>query len=138
MKQSEFKKVTISDEYVEKYWTGRENIFIRQFSYLRSGFGLVNEAKNYFLIIFGTYWTARVIVIWGYTINPNWILLIGIVGVPFLVWIGRWELFKAGRAREYIIKQHGSVTQYQDHNMLVDQTEFQKQILEELKKLNKK
>lgn len=128
----DFKPVNFSTEYANEYWDGMSNLFIRHFSYLRQGLGLVNEAKNYFLIVFGTMWTAEYINFFGYKLNSNWILIAGIVGIPILVLIGRWDLFKATKSRQYITTIHGSITQFQGHNMNVFQTLLMKSIAEKM------
>lgn len=133
---SEFKPITFDEEYTHKYWDGFRNFFVRQYTYLQRGFSLVNEAKNYILIFLGSLWTAKAITFFGFTINPNWVTIGAIVGFPCLIVIGRWDLFKASKSREFITNQHGTVTAYNSYNMSVKMVELQELILEELKKIN--
>ena len=138
---SNFKPITFTEEYTQKYWEGSGNRFARFYTYLQKGFGLVNEAKNYILIIFGTYWTIKTMDWWIRTNLSDMTLVTGlgigaIVGIGFLVLIGRWDLFKLSKAREFAMVQHGSVTQYGNYNMQVKALELQEEILKELKKIN--
>ena len=136
---SDFKPITFTEEYTQKYWEGSGNRFARFYTYLQKGFGLVNEAKNYILIVFGTYWTIKTMDWWIETNLSDTTLAVGlgitaIVGIGFLVLIGRWDLFKLSKAREFAMVQHGSVTQYGNYNMQVKTIELQEEILKEIKK----
>ncbi len=134
---NEFKKIDDSTTYLSQFWDGVQNKFIRRFTYLREGFGLVNEAKNYFLILFGTYWTIKTMDYWVSLNFSDLILAIGlivmaIVGMGVLIYIGRWDLFKGGKAQQFIRTQHGSVTKWQGHNMSVYQTILLAKLAEKL------
>lgn len=122
-----------------KYWIGRENFFIRQVTFLRSGLDLLNEAKNYILMLFGAYWTVRSMDWWLKTgLSELWLLMfIGIgcvIGLVVLLLVGRWNMFRADKARSYISQQHASPTQYQGHNMQVVSVQLLEEILNQLKK----
>lgn len=138
---NKFKPVEFSDEYIQRYWEGPSNAVARYYTYLQRGFGIVNESKNYFLIIFGSFWTAKAISILGVTVPPELFLIAGAVGIPILVLVGRWHLFKASKSIEFMTALHGSVTGYQGFNIQVRQVEQNdeiilqnKQIIELLKK----
>lgn len=120
-----YKKIT--DELAPLYWDGPSNVIARYYAYLQRGFGFVNEAKNYFLIFFGILWTNKVISFFGYTIGTQWIVLGGIIGIPCLVIVGRWQLFKAAKAVEFIGNRHGSVTGYNSYNMTIETLEVNKE-----------
>lgn len=142
---SEYKKIDDSAEYLREYWEGASNSFARYFTYLQRGFGLVNEAKNYFLIVFGTIWTAKYITFMGYTINSMWILVAGVTGLPMLLLAGRWDLFKLSKSKEFAVTQHGSVIKYSGYNMSVTNIEQNDRIIQQneetlilLKEINEK
>ena len=127
----EIKPITFDGAFIDKYWDGPSNFLARQYAYLQRGFGIVNEAKNYFLIIFGSFWTAKAITIMGYSIDPRWTLVAGAIGLPTLIFVGRWQLFKAQKAIEVVSARHGSVTGYNGYNMQIEQT----QLLRDIKQL---
>ncbi len=111
--------ITFTPEYIQKYWEGPQNIVVRYYAYLQRGFGLVNEAKNYIFIMFGSYWTVKSISLLGFSLDPAWIIVAGILGLPVLVFLGRWYLFKAQKSAEYINTQHGSLTGFNPYNMQI-------------------
>ena len=84
-----FKPIIFSPEYQKKYWHGPQNFIVRMYVYLQRGFALVNEAKNYFLIVFGSIWTVKCIDILRLRISTNLISLDGLVGLPILGVVGR-------------------------------------------------
>jgi hypothetical protein len=124
----DYHPVDFSERFQKEYWYGKENMFIRLFTYLRSGFGLVNEARNYIFSALAVYWTVKTGDFWG--IHENWILLAMFIGIPILVAVGRWDLYRASKARQFITTQHGSIVRFQTHNLQVLQTA----ILEEMAK----
>ena len=139
---SEFKPITFTDEFITKFWDGTENKIVRYQSYLRRGFSLFNETKNYILLLFGSYWTIRTADYWlVLDIGDVWLILglgfCAITGLVFLLYLGRWDLYKAQKATEFINNRHGSITGFQGFNMAVRNLEFQEEILKELKKLTK-
>ena len=138
---SDFKPIIFSGETLRKYWEGPENKFSRYYTYLQKGFGIVNEAKNYILIVFGTYWTVKTMDWWIKLGISDGLLAVGLgiiatIGIGFLILIGRWDLFKLSKAREFAMVQHGSVTQYNPYNMQVRTVEQNDEIISLLKKLN--
>ena len=132
---SEYKKIDESSEMLRAYWEGPSNRFARYYTYLQRGFGLVNEAKNYFLIVFGSIWTAKYISFMGYTVSSNWVIFAGIIGLPVLLLAGRWDLFKLSKSREFATTQHGTVTKYNSYNMAVKQLEILEEVRELLKEI---
>mgnify|MGYP001580363098 CR=1 FL=1 len=121
---SDFKPITFSEEYTQKYWDGSSNRFARYYTYLQRGFGLFNETKNYLLMLFGSYWTIKTADYWiNFGVSDTWLVtglgILAIIGVGFLLMAGRWDLFKLSKAREFATTQHGSVTQYNSYNMAV-------------------
>lgn len=135
---SEFQPITFSEEYHQKYWAGFSNIIVRYHSYLQRGLGLFNEAKYYILAFFGSIFAAEVVEVYGYTIDSQWIVLMAILGLPALILIGRWDLFKASKAREFINAQHASITGYNAYNMTIRNIEQNDEIIDLLKKLNER
>lgn len=131
-----FKPIEFDGELREQYWEGKSNTFVRYWAYLRGGLALVNEAKNYLLVVFGSFWTAKVIEVGGHSINPNWTLLAGLIGVPILILLGRWQLHKAAKPQEFMNTSKGTVIGYQAFNLQVSMLELQENILKELKRLN--
>ena len=126
----EFQRVQFDEKYARQYWEGPQNLFIRIYAYFREGVGLINEGK-YILAFLGLgVFKSDILFQW-------WMLTAGvIIGVPVLILVGRWDLYRANKARQFITTVHGSVTQWQGHNMAVEQTRMMAEILEELKKLN--
>lgn len=125
-----YTKITLDNDFTQKYWMGPGNLVARYYAYLQKGFELVNQSKNYFFILFGGYWTVRSVEVLGYKLNADAILILGLLGLPILAVVGRWYLFRASKSIEYIIAQHGTVTQYNSYNLQID-------ILNELEKLNR-
>lgn len=134
----EFKPITFTEEYTQKYWEGPTNRFARYYIYLQRGFGLVNEAKNYAFIIFGSVLTVEFVDFFGYKISSWWIIVAGIIGIPILLLAGRWDLFKLSKAREFATVQHGSVTRYDSYNMTVRMIEQQDEIIKLLETIKSK
>lgn len=137
---SDFKPITFSEEYTQKYWDGSSNRFARYYTYLQRGFGLFNETKNYLLMLFGSYWTIKTADYWiNFGVSDTWLVtglgILAIIGVGFLLMAGRWDLFKLSKAREFATTQHGSVTQYNSYNMAVKQIELLEEINKKLDKL---
>ena len=139
---SEFKPITFTEEYASKYWDGTSNTVVRYYAYLQRGFALFNETKNYLMLIFGVYWTAKSMEWWlatGYS-NGFLIIVLGIAatfGIGVLLVAGRWHLFKASKSIEYITQINGSVTQYQGYNMAVRQLELLEEISKKLDSLSR-
>lgn len=113
----DFKIIDSTQEYLREYWEGPSNRFVRYWTYFREGLGLLNEGK-YILGLLGLgIFKSDIIFTWQ-------ILLSGIIiGVPILCLAGRWNLFHANKARQFITGQHGTLTRFQSHNMQVMQTE---------------
>ena len=122
----QFTKVDGSGEFLRKYWEGKENLFVRYFTYFIEGLNVANTGK-YVLGILGVgIFKSDIIFTW-------WVLLLGVVfGVPALCIIGRWNLFRANKARQFITNQHGNIVQWQDHNMIVAQVELLEILVEKL------
>ena len=114
----QFTKINGSEEFQRQYWEGFQNIFVRYYTYFREGLSLANEGK-YILGLLG-------LGIFKSDITFTWQMLsVGaLIGVPVLCFIGRWNLFKGNKARQYITTQHGNIFQWQDHNMIVTQVEL--------------
>lgn len=118
----QFKQIDTSGETLRRYWEGPSNVFARYYTYMQRGLGLFNEMKNYLLLAFGTYWTVKTMSLWNKTGLSDSVLImilaiLGAVGLVVLVLIGRWDLFKLSKAREFAQTQHGSVTGYASYNM---------------------
>lgn len=100
---------------------------------------MFNETKTYLYILFGGYWTIKTADYWlALGIGEIWLVLgigaLSLVGLVILLFFGRWDLFKAQKATEFIGQRHGSITGYAGFNMQVRMVELQELILEELKK----
>lgn len=135
---SDFKPIEFDGEFKKQFWEGSSNTFVRYWVYLQKGFEVVNNAKNYFLIIFGSFWTAKVIEIFGYRFNPIWTLFAGLIGFPGLILIGRWLLHRAAKPQEFMTTHKATITGYQGFNMQVRQIKLLEEINRNLKKLNNK
>lgn len=139
----EFKPITFSEEFIQRYYEGPSNRFARYFTYLQRGFGLFNEAKNYILILLGTYWTIKTMDYWmKLRLSDVWLVIglsiIALIGMALLLVIGRWDVQKVSKAREYMLTNESSITQYQGFNMQVRMVELLEQLNEKLDKLNEK
>lgn len=131
---SEFRPIEFDGEFKKEYWEGKSNAFVRYWIYLNEGFEVVNKAKNYFLIVFGTFWTATAVKIWGYEINADWILVAGCIGFPLLILVGRWMLYKAAKPQEFMRAYKASILGYTVYNMQVRQVELLESINKKLEK----
>ena len=129
---SEFKKITNTGSFIDEYWDGAINRLARFYAYLTRGFGLVNEAKNYFLIIFGSFWTAKAVTFMGYSLDPRWILVAGILGLPVLIIVGRWHVFRVSKAQQALTMKHESLTGIISYNISVMQLALLEGIAEKL------
>lgn len=115
---SQFTKVDDSPEFLRMYWDGPENVFNRYFTYLREGVSLLNEGKYLMGMLGLGILNSDIVFSW-------WMLLVGVlVGVPIVCFIGRWNIFRGNKSRQYISNQHGGVVQWQGHNMVVAQVEL--------------
>src|SRR3990167_6984675 len=133
---SEFKPITSGEEYLQKYWEGAQNKFVRYWVYLRKGMGLFNESKNYIMFAFAGYWTVKTSNLWlGYGLSDTWLILGFIIGIPIgllaLLFLGHWDLYRASKPQEYMNAQHGSITGYQGFNIQIE-------VLNNLREINKK
>lgn len=133
---TEFKPVTFTDEYIKQYWEGRSNSFARYFTYWQRGMGWLNEGRLYFYLVGGGIFTAKFITVFGYQIPIEWIMILAVVGIPLIILIGRWDLYKFNKAREFATVQHGSITKYDNFNMTVRMVEQNDEIIKLLKDLN--
>ena len=122
----ELKFLKFTGEFIDQYWDGAGNIIVRFYAYLDRGLALFNQTKNYVLLIFASYWTIKTMDIWiSYGVS-NKTLTIGIgvaafFGIVFLVFLGRWYLFRAQKAQEFINARHGTITGWRGFNMQVFQ-----------------
>jgi hypothetical protein len=134
----EFKPITFTSEYIQKFWDGPTNRLARYYTYLQRGLSIFNEAKNYLLLLFGSYWTIRTMDLWIKLGYSDTALIIGvticaIVGTVILIFLGRWELRKLSKTKDYAITTQGSVVGYDSYNMQVKQIELLENILKEMK-----
>ena len=138
---SKYPKVDLSAENLRKYWEGKTNFFNRYYIYLQRGLGLFNEIKNYLMLLFGTYWTVKTMDYWVNLGFSDVTLTIGLgiaamVGVGFLILMGRWEMMKLSKSREFINQQKASITGYNSYNLSIDQYDILEEIRDLLKKNN--
>ena len=120
---SDFKPIQFDGETLRQYWEGPGNVFVRYFSYFQRGVSLANEVK-YLVALFGIGLFTSDFQI------PGWLMVVaGLVAIPILTLIGRWHMFKAQKALEFITVQHGSVTKYQGYNMQCRQVEQNDEII---------
>ena len=136
---SEFKQITNGEEFLNAYWEGPSNRFVRYWTYLRRGMGLFNEWKNYILVVFGTFLTyffsGRLIEVFNLRLSPFWILGAAVVGIGALLWLGHWDLYRASKPIEYINAQNGTITGYNQYNMTIQQLEILEEVRELLKEI---
>jgi hypothetical protein len=123
----ELKKI---DAYVGIYWEGKENLLIRVWVYAQRGLGIINEFKYLVAGIMAGY------VILRFT-NPWWMLVIGLVSLPFIILLGRWQLHKVSRVSEWVGVQYGSVLGYNNYNLSIRTVELLEDINKKLDNLNK-
>lgn len=140
---SEFRKITFSDEWANRYWEGASNRFSRYYTYLQRGFNLVNEAKNYFLLLLSTYWTIKLMDWWKNTGYTDIILVAGfvvlaIIGIVILIVVGRWELYRLSQAREFATTINGTIVGFNGYNVAVTNLGIQEEILKNLKEISEK
>ena len=115
----DFKPITISQEYTNKYWEGPSNMFARYYTYWQRGMSLLNEARLYFYLIGGGLFTAEFIDVFGYKIPVELVIVGAALGIPMIIIAGRWDLFKLSKAREYATTTNGTITQFNSYNMAV-------------------
>lgn len=127
---NEFTPIQESGELLNEYWEGKSNTFVRYYAYAQRGIGLLNEFKYYFIFLFSGYWTVKFTEIVGIRINPAWVVVAGVLGIPVLILIGRWHLYKAQKPIEYVTTMNGSIQKFGMYNMGVRQIE----LLEDLNK----
>ena len=133
----DFKEITDNPEYLTAYWEGSSNRFVRYWTYLRGGIGLLNESKNYILLVFGSYWTVKTSDIWlNYKFPDSWLLIAFLIGMPVgllvLLLLGHWQLYRASKPQEYINAQHGSITGFRPYNIQVRQLKLLEEILKQI------
>ncbi len=128
----DFKKVDDSTENLARYWDGPSNRFARYFTYWQRGMGWLNEGRLYFYLFGGGLLASEFIEIFGYKIPVELVLVVAVVGIPIIILVGRWDLFKLNKARQFITTQHGNITKFQGHNMQVIQTMLLKALAEKM------
>lgn len=116
---NEFKQVKFNQEFAEKYFDGPSNRFARYFIYWQRGIGWLNEGRLYFYLIGGGVLTSKFIEVFGYRIPVELVIVGAVIAIPVIVFVGRWDLYKINKAREYVTQLHGSVTRYDSFNMAV-------------------
>src|SRR3990167_8081502 len=92
----------------EKYWEGRENYFIRYWTYMERGLSVFNQFKYYIALPYATYYTFE------FMKNTEWcalfwipVMIIG--GLPILIIVGRYQLHKINKTTEYVNTISGSI-----------------------------
>ena len=129
---NQFKFIQFDPENLRRYWEGPSNRFARYFTYWQRGMGWLNEGRLYFYLFGGGLFAAEFIEVFGYKIPVEAIIFAAIIGIPIIIILGRWDLFKFNKAREFVTTQHGSITQYQGFNMTVLNTALMTAIAEKL------
>ena len=135
---SEFRRIEFDGEYKRQYWQGTQNRIVRYYAYASRGISLLNDFKYYAVFVFGGYWTAELTTVAGMHINSGWILAAGVVGIPCLVFLGRWHLYRAQKPIELVNTHYGSIAGFNSHNMLVRSVEQNDEIIHLLKTVNEK
>lgn len=113
------------------YWTGRKNRIVRYWTYLERGFDLINKGRYFILAIFGVYIALKLI-------NPLWLVLMFIVGIPVMILIGRYYLHRVVKVQEWVNVTFGSVLGFNQYNIEVRQMELLEKQVELLEKIEKK
>jgi hypothetical protein len=114
----------------EKYWEGKENFFIRYFTYMERGLGVFNQFKYYIALPFATYYTFEFMKAYG---SLFWIPLMIIGGLPILIIVGRYQLQKMNKTTDYVNTITGSIFQYKPMQMSIEQVKYLKEIRDELR-----
>ena len=125
---SEFTKIE-GDALIDKYWDGKSNFLVRMYIYAQLGLAAINNAKYLVAGIITIY------VILKFT-NPLWMLAVGIISIPFLILIGRWQMHKANKIQEYANTTKGTVLGYQGWNVSIETLNTLKEISAKLDKLH--
>ena len=111
------------------YWEGKENLLIRYWTYIKRGLGVFNEFKYYIALPYATYYTIPFMKgdLW-------WIPLMIVTGLPVLLIIGRYDLYKIAKTTEYVNAINGSIFQFKPMEMNIEQINLLKEIRDLLKK----
>ena len=118
------------DTLGQKYWEGRENLFIRYWTYLDRGLDMFNQFKYY--IGFPLVAAAFIPFLEGKT---PWLVALTIVGLPILILAGRYKLHKINKTTEYVNAISGSIFQYKPMELSIEQVNLLKEISNKLDKL---
>ncbi len=121
---SDFKPIIFSGESMRKYWEGPSNKFSRYFTYIQGGFGLFNDVFKYIATAFTAYWTIRSADYWlALGISDLWLTLgmviIFFIGVGVLGLLGRWQLYKLSKAKEFATTKEGTINGFNAYNINV-------------------
>lgn len=119
------------DSLGEKYWEGKENYFIRYWTYLQRGLEVFNQFKYYIALPYATYYTME------FMKNSSvgalyWILGMIIGGLPILVIVGRYQLHKINKTTAYVNTIMGDIFQYKPMQLSIEQVQLLREIKESL------
>jgi len=134
---SEFEPITESQENIDRYWEGPNNKFARYFTYVQMGFGLFNDTWKFIATAFTAYWTIKTADYWlKFGISDLWltigILVLSSVGVVVLGLMGRWQLYKLSKPKEFAVTIKSTITGFNPYNIQVRQVELLEEILNKL------
>lgn len=125
---AELEKIEQIQKDLPQYWEGRENMLVRFYIYAQMGLNAVNNLKYLVAAIIALYVVLKLT-------NPMWMVAIGLVSIPCLIVLGRWQLYRVNKINEYVTQTKGTVLGYNSYNMQVRTIE----LLESIdKKLNAK
>ena len=116
------------EELGNAYWEGRENYFIRYWTYLDRGLEVFNKFKYYIGF------PIAVAAIFPFMKDHMvWVIGLTIIGLPVLIIVGRYQLHKVAKTTEYVNAISGSIFQFKPMELTIEQVQILKDIRELLK-----
>lgn len=114
----------LNEEHDNLYWQGTKNKAIRLFFYSQKGLALANEFRYLVVAILGAYYSLRLT-------NPIWLLVMGLVSIPFLIIIGWASVHHISKVIDFLAVRFGTHYSKATFEILEGQ-------LKELKEINEK
>lgn len=119
------------DELGSLYWEGKQNFFIRYWTYLDRGLEMFNKFKYYI-----GFPLAAGALIPFLADKLGWLVSLTIVGLPILIIAGRYDMHKISKTRAYVSTIMGDIFQFKPIQLTIEQVNLLKEIRDELKKRN--
>ena len=107
------------DSLGQKYWEGRENYFIRYWTYLDRGLEVFNKFKYYIGF------PIAVAAIFPFMKDHMiWVIGLTIIGLPVLIIVGRYQLHKVAKTTEYVNAISGTIFQFKGFELGIEQVKL--------------